>query len=360
MSCTAVTAEEALTTRLLESAVQTLELFGVYLGKELGLYEALQSGGALTPVELAGKTGIAPRYAREWLEQQAVAGFLVVEQPAAAPDERRYRLPTEHVNVLVTEDHPAHLAPLAQMVAGIGGALGHVLAAYRSGEGVPYPLFGEAFRKGQAGINRPAFTTDLVERWLPAVPDIHERLRSSRLRVADVGCGAGWSTIALARAFPLAEVIGFDADEASILDARRNASAGRVSARFKVRDAAGLANEEPFDLVLILEALHDMSHPAEALRSLRRALKPNGAVIVADEKVADRFHAPGDEIERLMYGWSIVHCLPVAMSDTPADAVGTVIRSDIVRALARDAGFERVDVLPVNAGFFRVYRLSPQ
>jgi 2-polyprenyl-3-methyl-5-hydroxy-6-metoxy-1,4-benzoquinol methylase len=358
MSCTAIAAEEALTARLLQSTVQALELFGVYLGKELGLYAALRSGRALTPGELAARTGIAPRYAREWLEQQAVAGFLVVAGSAAAPDERQYRLPAEHVNVLVTEDHPSHLAPLAQMVAGIGGALEHVLAAYRSGAGVPYPRFGEAFRTGQAGINRPAFTSDLVERWLPAAPDIHERLRSSPLRVADVGCGSGWSTIAIARAFPLAEVVGYDADEASVMDARRHAEAQHVATRFEIRDAAAIGEAGPFDLILVLEALHDMSHPAQALRSLRHALAPGGAVLVADEKVADQFHAPGDEIERLMYGWSIVHCLPVAMSESPSEAIGTVIRTDTVRALARAAGFERLEVLPVNAGFFRLYRLS--
>src|SRR5690606_20974636 len=109
----------------------------------------------------------------------------------------------------------------------------------------------------------------------------------------------------------------------------------------------------PFDLVLVLEALHDMAHPADALRAMRQALAPGGAVLIADEKVADRFHAPGDEIERLMYGWSIVHCLPVAMSESPSEAIGTVIRSEAVRELARAAGFARVDVLPVNAGFFR-------
>lgn len=358
MSCAVVSAEEALTSRLLQSAVQALELYGIYLGKVLGLYETLHSHGALTPRELAERAAICPRYAREWLEQQAVAGFIVVENASAEPEARRYRLPEEHVNVLVTEDHPSHLAPLAQMVAGIGGALGHVVEAYRSGKGVPYPLFGEAFRNGQAGINRPAFTTDLVDRWIPAVPDIYERLTSSSARVADVGCGAGWSTIAVARAFPRAKVIGFDADEASVEDARRNAAAEGVPARFEVRDATAIAGEEPFDLVLILEALHDMSHPADVLRALRRVLKPGGAVLIADEKVAERFHAPGDEIERLMYGWSIVHCLPVAKSESSDEAIGTVIRSETIRTLAREAGFTRVDDVPVNAGFFRLYRLS--
>jgi 2-polyprenyl-3-methyl-5-hydroxy-6-metoxy-1,4-benzoquinol methylase len=360
MSCAAVpTTEEALTSRLLQSTVQALELYGIYLGKELGLYAALASRGALTPAELARETGIAARYAREWLEQQAVAGLLLVQQPSLPADERRYRLPAGHVNVLVSEDHPAHLAPLAQMVAGIGGALEDVLNAYRSGNGVPYPLFGGAFRKGQAGINRPAFLSDLVERWIPAVPAVHQELMSASLRVADVGCGAGWSTIALARAFPRCEVIGFDADEASIADARQNAAAHGVSARFDVRDGVAIAGAGPFDLILVLEALHDMSHPVEVLQSLRAALGPRGSILVADEKVAEQFHAPGDEIERLMYGWSIVHCLPVAMSESPSAAIGTVIRSDTMRELAAAAGFTTVDVVPVDAGFFRLYCLRP-
>jgi hypothetical protein len=146
----------------------------------------------------------------------------IAQRPGEA---RRYWLPAEHVNVLVAEDHPAHLAPLAQMVAGIGGALERVVNAYRSGGGVAYPHFGAAFRAGHAGINRPAFLTDLVTRWIPAMPDLHSALTSTRMRVADVGCGAGWSTLAMARAFPRAEHVGFDADPASVYDAQRNAAA---------------------------------------------------------------------------------------------------------------------------------------
>ena len=358
MLCKVVpTTEEALTARLLQSTMQALELYGIYLGKELGLYTALKSGGSFTPPELARAAGIAPRYAREWLEQQAVAGLLHVDAAAASADARRYWLPAEHENVLADDDHPAHLAPLAQMVAGIGGALERVVAAYRTGEGVAYPHFGAAFRKGQAGINRPTFLTDLVTRWIPAAPDLHAALASSRVRVADVGCGAGWSTLALAGAFPKAEVVGFDADEASVRDARENAAAHGVRARFEVRDAASLVNEGPFDLVLVLEALHDMARPDEALRSMRDALAPGGSVIVADEKVGEHFHAPADDIERLMYGWSIVHCLPVSMAEQPSAAIGTVIRTETVRALASAAGLTRFEVLPVDGGFFRLYRL---
>jgi SAM-dependent methyltransferase len=359
--CTVVTTtEDALASRLLQSTISALELYGVYLGKELGLYDALDACGPLTPAGLARETGIAERYAREWLEQQAVAGVLTVDLPVADADARRYSLPDAHVNVLVADDHPSHLAPLAQMVAGIGGALPRVVDAYRNGGGVPYPLFGAAFRKGQAGINRPAFLGDLVERWIPAAPDLYRRLLSSTMRVADVGCGAGWSTIAMARAFPMAQVIGFDADDASIADARANAAAQQIAVEFTLRDAQAIGDTGAFDLVLVLEALHDMARPVDVLASLRRALAPGGSVMVADEKVADRFHAPGDDIERLMYGWSIVHCLPVAMADSPSAAIGTVIRTDTVRQLATAAGFAKVEVLPVDGGFFRLYRLSAE
>jgi hypothetical protein len=90
-----------------------------------------------------------------------------------------------------------------------------------------------------------------------------------------------------------------------------------------------------------------------------RGSPPGGCVLVADEKVADTFQAQGDDVERLMYGWSIVHCLPVSLAESPSAAIGTVIRAEAIRELAGAAGFGRVDVLPVNAGFFRIYRLSP-
>ena len=358
MLCAAVpTTEEALANRLVESTIHALELYGIYLGKELGLYAALRAHTALTPPELAERAGIGLRYAREWLEQQAVAGLITVDGATRPADERRYSLPQEHVNVLVTEDHPAHLAPLAQMVAGIGGALERVIGAYRTGGGVAYPHFGAAFRRGQAGINRPAFLTDLVRRWIPAAPDIHRALTTSHVRVADVGCGAGWSTIAMAQTFPQAEVVGFDVDEASVADARALAAANGVTIRFERRDAISLGDQGPFDVVLVLEALHDMSRPREVLAVLRETLAPGGSVLVADEKVGEHFHAPADDLERLMYGWSIVHCLPVSLAEQPSAAIGTVIREETVRSLAASAGFRQVDVLPVDAGFFRLYRL---
>jgi ubiquinone/menaquinone biosynthesis C-methylase UbiE len=177
--------------------------------------------------------------------------------------------------------------------------------------------------------------------------------------VADVGCGQGFASVAVARAFLGAHVDGLDADPASIADARAHAREAGVDGRvrFIEADAADLAAHGPYDLVLILESLHDMADPAAALAAARAALAPGGTVLVVDERVAEEFHAPGDEVERTMYGWSVTHCLPSSLAEQPSAAIGTVMRPHTVRDLAGRAGYGGVEVLPVENDFFRLYRL---
>jgi 2-polyprenyl-3-methyl-5-hydroxy-6-metoxy-1,4-benzoquinol methylase len=362
MTTTTTDRTEALAERLFAATLGALELHAVYLGSELGLYAALERHGALTADELAERAGIAPRYAREWLEQQAVAGLLDVEHPEAGAAGRRYRLDPDHARVLAHPDDALHVAPFAHMLAGIGGVIGRVAEAYRTGGGVPYEQYGTAFRHGQGHINRPAFTQELPSEWLPAVPGLVARLEGAeRPRIADLGCGQGWSSIALAHAFPNAWVDGIDLDAASVADAARHAAEAGVDGRvrFAEAEAGALADSGPYDVVLILEALHDMTRPADVLRSVRAALREDASVIVVDERVADEFVAPGDEVERMMYGWSVTHCLPTQLTEEPSAALGTVMRSATVRELAAEAGFASVDVLGVENDLFRVYHLRP-
>jgi SAM-dependent methyltransferase len=331
----------------------------VYLGVELGLYRALERHGALTPQELAEHAGIDPRYAREWLEQQAVAGLLEADGTDDA-ERRRYRLHPEDARVLDDPDDPLHAAPFAHLLAGIGGVLPLVAEAYRTGDGVPYAAYGRAFREGQGRINRPAFTSELPTEWLAAMPDVVARLEGAgRPRIADLGCGLGYSTLAMARAFPGAHVDGIDADPASIADARANAVEAGLDGRVRFIEADAADITGPYHLILILEALHDLRRPAAALAAARAALASGGAVLVVDERVADAFQAPGDPVERMMYGWSVTHCLPTQLAEAPSAALGTVMRAATVRELAAEAGFAGVEVLPVDNEFFRLYRLRP-
>jgi len=348
---------DALAERLFGATIGALELYSIYLGSELGLYRELAAAPATVP-QLAERAGIAERYAREWLEQQAVAGLLDVDDGGAPAHERRYALAADHARVLCEPSDAAHVAPFAHLIAGIGGAIGQVADAYRTGDGVPYAAYGRAFRHGQGHINRPAFEQELPADWLDALPDLRGRLAQPGARVADIGCGQGFSAIAVARAFPHAQVDGFDADGASVEDARRFAAEAGVGATFRAGDATAVAEHGPYDLVLVLETLHDLPHPVQALQAIRASLAPGGAALVVDERVADTFTAPGDEVERMMYGWSVTHCLPTQLVDQPSAATGTVMRADTLREYATQAGFARISILGVENDFFRLYRLD--
>lgn len=343
--------------RVVEATIHALEIGAIHLGRRLGLYEALASANGTTSTELAERAGIAERYAREWLEAQAVGGYIEVSNANADAADRRYALTDEQCAVFVTPDDPAHVSSLADMVAGASAVLDDVAAAFRDGTGVPYASYGTAFRNGQGAINRPLATHDLAS-WLEAIPGVAARVTSGEpVRIADVGMGQGWSTIALAVALPHATVVGIDADPASVADARANAAQHGVDVEFVEADATAIAEHGPFDLAVMIEALHDFARPVEVLDAIRAALAPGGSLLVADENVAETFTAPGDELERIMYGWSVVHCLPACMAEQPSAGIGTVIRPDTVRKLGADAGFAGVEDVDVDGGFFRVYEL---
>jgi len=351
---------DALAERLFGAALGAYELMTVHLGDRLGYYRALAERGESTSGELAEATGTEERYAREWLEQQAVAGILEVDDAAAGPGERRYRLPAGHAEVLIDRDSLAHVTPMARLGMSFAQTLPAVEEAFRTGGGVSWDAFGHLGRDAQGDANRPVFANLLGGEWLPAIADVHERLLADPpARVADVACGAGWSSIAMARAYPNVHVDGYDLDEASIELARANAAETEVADRvtFHVRDAGDPELAGSYQLVTVFEALHDMSQPVEALRALRGLVADDGAVIVMDERVADTFTAPGDEVERLMYTYSVLCCLPVGLADTPSAGTGTVMRAATMRRYASEAGFADVEVLPIEHEVFRFYRL---
>ena len=351
---------DAFLERLLQSTRGTFEIFSIYIGVRLRLYEALAGGGALTSVELASRTGTSERYAREWLEQQTVTGILEVDDEKAEARKRRFSLPAAYVEVLVDQDSLNYLAPLARVVAGAVHPLASVLEAYRTGGGVPYADYGIDLREGQAGINRAMFLKQLGSEWLPTMPDVHARLMADpAARIADLGCGGGWSSIGMAQTYPRVFVDGFDLDGASIDLARGNAKAAGLTDRvkFHLRGAADPQLAGRYDLVTAFECLHDMSQPVSVLKAMRHLAGDQGAVLVVDERVGEAFTASGSEVEWMMYGWSILHCLPVGKAEAPSAETGTVLRPDTLRRYAVDAGFRRVEILPIDNLFFRFYRL---
>jgi 2-polyprenyl-3-methyl-5-hydroxy-6-metoxy-1,4-benzoquinol methylase len=353
---------DALADRLHADAIGALDLLCVYIGDRLGLYRALAGRPGLTPAEVAATAGVHERYAREWLEQQTVSGILEAENADAPDSERRFRLPPGHDEALIDESSLDFVAPLAQGVVSCTPALAAVLEAFRTGGGVPYETYGPDAHQSQARGTRPLYEKLLTSHWLPAVPALHARLQTDPpARIADVACGYGHSTLALARGYPKVLVDGIDLDASSI-DAARTLLAGsgledRVT--FHHRDAGDPDLSGRYDLVTIFEALHDMSYPVDALRTLCGMLTKEGSVFVADERTQERFSPDAGDSERLQYGFSVLHCLPVGMVGDNAAGTGTVMRPDTLRGYATDAGFAACDVLPIDDRFWRLYLLTP-
>ncbi len=356
----AETRREELAGRLMGAALGALDLQAVYLGDRLGLYRVLADGGAATADELAERAGIHRRYAREWLEHQAVGAFLDVDDVDAAPDARRYSLPDGHGAVLLDPESPWLVAPVARFLVGTASTMPAILKAYGTGEGVGWADYGPDVVESQEGFTRPQFA-NFVGDWIGALPDIAERLRTGEGQVADVACGTGWSSISIARAFPGIHVDGIDIDAGSIERARTHAEREGVSDRvsFLFADAADADGAGRYDLVTIFEAVHDMAQPAQVLAAARKLLRHGGAVLIGDERVAERFTAPGDEAERLFYGYSVVACLANGLADQPSVGTGTVLRPAALESIAREAGFSGFTILPLEHDSFRFYRLDP-
>jgi 2-polyprenyl-3-methyl-5-hydroxy-6-metoxy-1,4-benzoquinol methylase len=347
--------------RLTDATSGAFDVAAAYLGLRLGLYQSLVDHGPTTAAELAERTSTNERLVREWLEQQAATEVLDAARDDAARDDQtgawRFALPAEHAAVLLDPD----------AIDGVGGTVRSLVAdlamvprlveSFRTGRGIPYAEYGPDEADGQAMSTRPIYRSELSS-WFVALPEVSARLAGGK--VLDVGCGLGWSTVSIAKAFPTVRVDGVDFDLASIEAAHEIAEREGVSdrVRFEVRDAAELAGAG-YDLVTFFEMLHDLARPVEALRAAREALAPGGVVLVADEITADAFAGPADEADRRHYGWSLLMCLPSSMSEPGSAATGAVIRPATVRAYADAAGFASTEVLPIESLAFRFYLLRP-
>lgn len=319
----------------------------VAVGDQLGLYRALAGGGPATPDELAARTGTAVRYLREWLSQQAAAGFL-----AYRAGDGRYVLPAEAAAVLADEASPAFLAGGATITRGWFAGIDRLAGAFRTGAGIGWHEQDPAVFDGTERFFRPGYTAHLTTEWVPALPGVAGRLAAGG-RVADVGCGHGVAAILLARAYPQASVCGYDFHDRSIAVARRRAGQAGLSdrIRFEPFDAVSYP-AGGFDLICLLDVLHDLGDPAAALAHARKALAPGGTVLVVEPAAADDYAANlASPLAALSYAASAFQCTPAALAQPGGVALGAQAGPAAVRQLAADAGFSQfrqVTQTPVN------------
>jgi 2-polyprenyl-3-methyl-5-hydroxy-6-metoxy-1,4-benzoquinol methylase len=343
---------------LFGACLATMELANVELGIRLGLYEALAGAGPVTSAVLAHRAGIAERYAREWLEQQAVAGVVQVDDVTKSPGDRQFELPNAHAHVLLDDDSEACMKPCAAVVPWVAKAIDIMVEEFRQGTGASFGLFD--LHDVQAAFTRPVFVNHLTQNWLPALPDVQSKLDAGqRVRIAEVGCGEGLAAITIAGAYTNVEVDGYDLDDASIAAAQRDAADAGLAdrARFECRDAADPGITGNYDLVMAIEMIHDVPDPVGILRTMRTLAGADGTVLVVDERTEETFTVPTNEMERFFYSFSTLHCLAVSMQGDGA-GTGTLIRPETMRRYATEAGFTTVETLDVEHPQFVLYRLA--
>jgi len=349
---------EAFAERVFGSYLAMIDVFAMHVGERLSLYRAIADHGPVTIDDLHRHTGIDPRYAREWLEHQTVTGILAVDDAGLAADQRGYSLPAGHAEVLLDRDSLNYLAPLLKIGMASAGVMPEMIDAYATGGGVSWEQLGVNARVGQADMNRPWYLQSIGPDWFPRVPELDATLRGGGV-VADIGCGEGWSTIAIAHAYPKATVVGFDVDEPSIEAATRNAIESGVSDRvqFHAVDVATLDETDLYDAVVGFEFIHDLARPVMVLEAMRRMAKPGAPIVILDENVGEAFTGEADDVERLMYAFSLFVCLPDSMAQEPTAATGTVMRPGVMKAYATEAGFADAVAVSIDNDLWRFYQL---
>ena len=349
---------EALNERMFTEMVGGMGLLAVYLGHRLALFKELAKSGSVTVSQLAQRTNLSERYLHEWL--LAVATSKYVEADASG---ERFTLSEEHAAVLADEDSPYFIGAYPGLLQGLAMAIDPLLEAFKSGGGVRYEDYGKHFREGLALTGRPMFKHEYVQKWIPTMPDVEAKLKRGA-RVAEVGCGVGWSSIFLAKHFEMAVVDGIDVDEESIAEARRIADQQGVNDRVQFHACAieefKFNVASPYDLVTAFECLHDIPYPVQALSRMRKMASPGGTVFIADMAGGEGFSDNNNHpLGRFFYNVSLLHCLPQAMVFPEAAGTGTAISESTVRAYAHEAGYRKVSVLEIENPLYRFYQLTP-
>ena len=324
------------------------------LGDRLGLFRALASSGPATSDELAAAAEVNERYAREWLLGMHAAGY--VERDG---DAGRYSLPPEHAQVLAVEGGPAFLGGAFQLTFGYLRTIDRVTEAFRSGGGVPQSAYPTETWEGMSRFSRSFYDNLLVQRWLPAVAGLEQRLARG-VSWADVGCGAGIAVIRLAEAFRASTFVGYDSFEGQLELARRAAAEAGVSdrVRFELLDAStGLPQR--YDVISTFDVVHDAIDPDGLLSAIRRGLNPDGTYLMLEMNSADDPDQNVGPLATLMYGISVVYCMTTSLAHG-GHGLGTCgLPPARVKELCGQASFASVEQVDIEDPFNALYVVTP-
>jgi SAM-dependent methyltransferase len=324
----------------------------VVIGESLGLYKAL-AGGALTPAELAERTGTDERYVREWLNSQAAGEYVQYD-----PSTGRYSLSEEQAFALADEKSPAYLPGAFLLAVSALRAVPQITEKFRTGEGFGWHEHDHGLFRGTELFFRPGYAANLTSSWIPALDGVEAKLKAGA-KVADVGCGLGASTILMAQTYPSSTFVGYDYHGGSIELARQRAEEAGVSDRVKFEVAR--AKDYPgggYDFVAFFDCLHDMGDPVGAAAHVRETLSPDGTWMVVEPFAGDKVEDNLNPVGRIYYSASTLLCTPASKSQEVGLALGAQAGEARLREVVTGGGFgqfRRAAETPFNI----VYEAKP-
>ncbi len=309
----------------------------VRIGDALGLYKILDARGAMTAGDLAAASGTNERYIREWLSHQAASNYVTYDAAAGT-----FRLPPEQAMVFANEDSPVYMMGGFDVMAATIESQHKVQAAFKTGAGVAWGDQAQCLFCAVGRFFRPGYHANLVASWLPALDGVVAKLERGAA-VADVGCGHGFSTVIMAKAFPRSTFVGYDFHPGSIAEAQVHAEQHGVSgnARFEVATASDFPGAG-LDLVTCFDCLHDMGDPIGAARHVRQSLKPDGSWMIVEPAAGDRLEDNLNPIGRLYYAGSTMICVPTSLAQPVGAALGAQAGYGRLSAAIGEGGFNRI------------------
>jgi 2-polyprenyl-3-methyl-5-hydroxy-6-metoxy-1,4-benzoquinol methylase len=320
----------------------------VHVGITTGLFRAMANRGAMSADAVIKASKLQPRYVEEWLKGMVASGYLSYDPPA-----QTYTLSEEHAYFLASDDTDHFVGGLFAMVPPLLRVAPQVVKAFAEGGGVQFEHFGPDCVSALDLINRGQYQTRLADYWLKSLPDVAARLAGGG-RALDVGCGSGAVCGALAKAFPKAQIIGIDPDEASIGKARAHFPQGK----FLAVTTAGMSRGEGFDLITLCDVLHDLAEPLDTLKEIRALLKPDGTFFIVEPKAADKLEDNRNPVAATFYGFSVFHCMTQTLA-RGGPGLGTCLGPAATEALVRQAGYTRFQRLDIKSLTNLFYSAQP-
>jgi 2-polyprenyl-3-methyl-5-hydroxy-6-metoxy-1,4-benzoquinol methylase len=308
------------------------------IGFRLGLFDALHKGGASAPSQLAQRTGLAERYVREWALAQAANGNIQYDAETG-----HFSLSEEQAMVFVHRDSPVFLEGAFDLAAAMVEGQTKVEAGFRTGAGVHWGDSAGCLFCAVGAFFRPGYVNNIVQAWLPALDGMTARLAAGA-NVADVGCGVGFSTLLMARAFPNSQFTGYDFHAPSIEQANAHAISHGMADRvhFETSTAKSISARD-FDLITMFDCLHDMGDPRGCAAHMHALLKPDGAWMIVEPIAADNPNDNiGNPVSRLYYNASTMICVPTSLDQEVGEALGAQAGEAKLTEILAGAGFSRV------------------